>query len=113
MAEVGHPAHSFQLIGAGQFAGQSYLVNSFASLEQIHAGGETGAVPLSVEVVRFNQVRHPEKRITIDQECSNHRFLRLNVVGKEFLRVHLIYSSASAVMWMVAWMSADSLREIS
>ena len=52
VAEIGHAAGVFQLVGAAQLPGQSHLVNGLAALEQVGAGGETEAVALPVKVVR-------------------------------------------------------------
>ena len=88
VTEVGHAPGRFQLIGAGELPRQCHLVDGLIALEQRAAGGmsEVGSCP--VEVLRFDQWGDTDETVPIDQQRTNHRFLRLQVVGKEFLRVH-------------------------
>ena len=93
--------------------GQRHLVDGLAALKQVNAGGETDAVPFPVEVLWLEEVGNPQERVSVDEQRSDQRLLRLDVVGKELLSVHSPYSSTPANIRMVAVMSVERRRVMS
>ena len=88
VAEVSHPADIFQLAGALQLPGQGNLVDGFAALKKIAAGGEAQPVFLPIEVVGLNQVGDLEEGVAVNEQRADDGFLGLDVVGEQLLGVH-------------------------
>ena len=87
-AEVGHTAHHLQLLRALELPGQGHLVNGLVALEQRLAGDETRLVPFPVEVVGPEQRRDAGEALPVDQQGPDNRCLGLQIVRKQFLRIH-------------------------